>query len=376
MAGIYIHIPFCKQACHYCDFYFSTSVKNKDEVIDSIIREIEFRQFFFEPTDIIDTIYFGGGTPSIINKFDIYRILNKVYSTFNVSNKIEFTIEANPDDLTLRKLKELNNLGVNRLSIGIQSFDNYFLKMMNRSHSASDALDSILLAQQAGFSNISIDLMYGLPNQKAENWINDLKIVSKLNIHHLSCYCLTVEEKTALSKLIKEGKIEGINENNSNEHFALLINWANENKFEHYEISNFAKQGFRSIHNTNYWLNQKYLGLGPSAHSYNGYKRLNNIKNNGLYIKYINTNKKFYHEENLTNTQKANEFILTNLRTIWGIDIGMFEQKFGKSYKIELLENLTMLENKQLIIKNNNIIMLTQEGKYFADYIASELFFT
>jgi oxygen-independent coproporphyrinogen-3 oxidase len=375
MAGIYIHIPFCKQACYYCDFYFSTSQKNKVEVINAMLIEIALQKNYFDVAETIETIYFGGGTPSLLTIDEFEIIILALNKNFKINKKIEFTVEANPDDITPQKLNELKQLGVNRLSIGIQSFNDNDLKVMNRSHNASHALNCIELANEAGFNNISIDLMYGLPNQTNEKWLENLAIASELNIQHISCYCLTVEERTALHKLIRTKKISDIDENISSMHFTTLMNWAAENKFEQYEISNFAKDGFRAIHNTNYWRNKSYLGIGPSAHSYKKNIRKFNLKNNAQYIKKIDANETTYFEQEiLTEAQIINEYLLTNLRTIWGIDIDYISTKFGATHSEEIEKKLKVFAQKKWVENKSGKYFLSNEGKFFADYIASELF--
>jgi len=373
MAGIYVHIPFCKQACHYCDFYFSTSLYNKTELIDAICLEIELRKNYIQ--EPIETIYFGGGTPSLLLDFEFGKILNTIRMHFIVTDNLELTLEANPDDLSLSKLTQLRAIGFNRLSIGIQSFDDDDLKMMNRSHSSIQAIASLEAAQSAGFNNISIDLMYGLPQQTIEKWTKNLDLVSQLNVQHISCYCLTVEEKTALQHFIKTKKIIPNSENATNLHFEMLMDWAALNNFEHYEISNFAKPNFQSKHNSNYWHGKSYNGFGPSAHSYNGSSRQFNVKNNAVYIKNIAESLDFFEVEYLTEINKINEFILTQLRTNWGLSIHEFSTKFGNNILFELKEKLKIMQHNNWFEKSENAIILSGEGKFFADHIAAELFF-
>jgi oxygen-independent coproporphyrinogen-3 oxidase len=374
MAGIYIHIPFCKQACHYCDFYFSTSQKNKDGVIEAMLTEIKLQHDFFDAGELVETIYFGGGTPSLLSYFDFQKIVDAIYYHFNVAPTIEFTVEANPDDINREKLIELKQIGVNRLSIGIQSFNDDDLETMNRSHNANHALACVALANEMGFSNISIDLMYGLPNQTNKLWLDNLFIASKLDVQHISCYCLTVEERTALYKLIKNKKIAVVDENIASIHFTTLMKWALENSFEHYEISNFAKVGFRAKHNTNYWLNKNYLGIGPSAHSYKKNIRKFNIKNNIQYIHYIKNSQVYFEQEFLTETQLFNEYILTNLRTSWGINLEHIKTNFENIVLFDFEKKLKIQIEKNWILKTSTIYTLTTEGRFFADYIAAELF--
>jgi oxygen-independent coproporphyrinogen III oxidase len=375
MAGIYIHIPFCKQACHYCDFHFSTSLKNKADIVAAIVKEIHQKKDFFDDTDIVESVYFGGGTPSLLAVSDFEIIIDALFKNFKIPKKIEFTVEANPDDIIFEKLVSLKNLGVNRLSIGVQSFNDNDLKTMNRSHNAAHAINCLAIATNAGIANLSIDLMYGLPNQTVQKWYKNLLIAQQLNIQHISCYCLTVEEKTVLHKLLKEKKIEATDENTAAEHFTTLMQWAKENDFEHYEISNFAKPEFRAVHNTNYWLNKNYIGIGPSAHSYINSVRQNNISNNSLYIKHLNQSTTYYNTENLSQTQLLNEYLLTNLRTIWGLNTLEVEQRFGRANTEKLSKKLIPFIEQKLVVQIENTYSLTNEGKFFADHISAELFF-
>ncbi len=295
MSGVYLHIPFCKKACHYCDFHFSTSMQTKDLMIKSMVKEIDVHCNFTDTA--IETIYFGGGTPSILGIQDIDTLLNKIKKTFLVVNEPEITFEANPDDLTSEKLRELKNAGINRLSIGIQSFHDDDLLLMNRAHSCDQAINSIKLAQEEGFSNISIDLIYGLPGLSASNWSANIQNAIDLNVQHISAYCLTIEKKTVFYNWHESNKIILPDDQQTLDQFVVLTDLLVANGFEHYEISNFGKQGYYSKHNSNYWLQEKYLGIGPSAHSFNGQSRMWNVRNNNQYIKAIAEKTTFYDQE-------------------------------------------------------------------------------
>jgi oxygen-independent coproporphyrinogen-3 oxidase len=376
MAGIYIHIPFCKQACNYCDFHFSTSLKNKDAFIKALFKEIEIQKNYFPPSTQVSTVYLGGGTPSLLSKLDLFDIFNAIKLNFNILPNAEITLEANPDDLTLEKIKELKETPINRLSIGIQSFYDEDLRFMNRAHSASEALNALKLAKDNGFENITIDLIYGTPSLTHHKWRNNLQIAFALNIKHISAYCLTVEPKTVLDHQIKKGLTKNVDEQHSAEQFEILIDAMHANDFVQYEISNFCKDGFYSKHNSNYWLKGNYLGLGPSAHSYNGKSRQWNISNNALYINSLEKGELNFENEELTKEQRYNEYILTSLRTIWGVDLHSIEQQFGKDYLKHCLLEADKYIRSESIINEENKLFLTDKGKLFADKISCELFKT
>mgnify|MGYP000533643617 CR=1 FL=1 len=426
---IYIHIPFCKQACHYCDFHFSTNLKQKQAFLFALHQEIELRNHFFEkavfpnseknipllvspratnkkletpavvgvlatatPTaHKIKTIYFGGGTPSILEISELKSILEKIKSNFDIDKNAEITLEANPDDLTsLEFLKELRKIGFNRLSIGIQSFEESFLKFMNRAHNAEEAKNCVKLAQKAGFENISIDLIYGIQLPKKENnfetqsrkinsdihyfWKKDLEFALSLNVPHISAYCLTIEPKTQFGNSLKKGKLKPIDEEFAAQQFEILTERLKENNYIHYEISNFAKPNQFSKHNTAYWQDEPYLGLGASAHSYDGKSRFMNFANNRNYVENLKENKLPQSIDELSENDRINEYFLTSLRTIWGIDLNHLIKK----YKYNLIENQSKMVSKLIddgmILMENNKIILTEKGKLFADGIASDLF--
>ncbi|MDM1348578.1 radical SAM family heme chaperone HemW [Myroides marinus] len=373
MAGIYIHIPFCKQACHYCDFHFSTSLKKKEEMLDSIKRELFLRKDELEG-EIIETIYFGGGTPSILEVDEINAMIQSVYDLFEVIDTPEITLEANPDDLDSATLHKLAESRVNRLSIGIQSFEEADLKMMNRAHNSTEAIQCLEIATTL-FDNISIDLIYGIPNMSNERWLSNVQRILDLGIPHISCYALTVEERTALNKLIKKGVIPSPEEEVAHQHFMLLIETLRANGYIHYELSNFAKPGYYSKNNSAYWLGKKYLGIGPSAHSFDGVHRSWNIANNSLYIKDIAEDKLPLEIEELSLTDRYNEYIMTGLRTIWGVDLNRVKREFGEIYYDYLARLSSSFIEEELMKKESDILTITDKGKFLSDGIASDLFY-
>ena len=371
MAGIYIHIPFCKQACHYCDFHFSTSMKKKEEMIAALHRELFLRKK--EITEPVETIYFGGGTPSVLSNSEINLLIDAIYQFFDVAENPEITLEANPDDLTADRIKELAQSKINRLSIGIQSFFDEDLKMMNRAHNATEAWNSLQEAKKY-FDNISIDLIYGLPVMTVDRWQQNVQKALDLNIPHISSYALTVEPKTALATLIKNGKIPTPDDGVAHEHFLLLIEMLEKAGFIHYELSNFGKPDYFSKNNSAYWLGKNYLGIGPSAHSFNGENRSWNIANNSLYINAIQQDKLPNEVEVLSKNNRYNEYVMTGLRTVWGVSLEKIKVDFGQNYLDYLLKNAAIfLANEKLIIEKN-ILKTTLKGKFFCDGIASELF--
>ncbi|WP_298140350.1 radical SAM family heme chaperone HemW [Flavobacterium sp.] len=389
MSGIYIHIPFCKQACHYCDFHFSTSLKKKDEMVLALAKEIEMRKTsssFQLPTsssEIIETIYFGGGTPSILEISDLKLLIDTVYSNYKVVENPEITVEANPDDLIANVLssraqsrdfyEEYRSLGINRLSIGIQSFFEDDLKMMNRAHNSEEAKKCLELATQY-FDNISIDLIYGIPNMSSEKWLQNIETALSFNIPHISSYALTVEPKTALHKFIQKGIIPQPDDEVAQEHFQILVDKLTENDFIHYELSNFGKENYFSKNNSSYWLGKKYIGIGPSAHSYDGEKRSWNVSNNSLYLKSIQENKLPSEFEILSKTDRYNEYVMTGLRTIWGISLDRIENEFGTTYLDYLNQQAAKYIEDHLLFVDENILRTTQRGKFLSDGIASDLF--
>ncbi len=373
MAGIYIHIPFCKQACHYCDFHFSTSLTYKNELLQALIAEINLQKHFLGG-ESIETIYFGGGTPSLLSGDEINIIIGTITGCHTVSTDAEITLEANPDDLGVEKLKALKQTPINRFSIGIQSFFDDDLAWMNRVHRANEAETSVKRAQDAGFENITVDLIYGYPLLTSEKWKANIDKVFDLQVPHISAYSMTVEPRTALASFIKNKKQTPMNEEQSAEQFVQLMDAMQSQGFEHYEISNFCKPGNYSRHNTNYWKGVKYLGIGPSAHSFNGETRQWNIANNAKYIQSINKSVIPAESEILTETNSLNEYIMTSLRTMWGLDLDKLNSIAVGSSEIVLKSAIALFE-KGWIEEKKSIIYLTQTGKLYADHIAAELFF-
>ena len=373
MAGVYIHIPFCRQACHYCNFHFTTSLTRKNELIAALLKELDLRQNYLQ-NEAVETIYLGGGTPSLLEVSDLEKLLGSIWQNFSTSPSTEITLEANPDDISEEKIREWLDTGINRLSIGVQSFFEEDLLWMNRAHNAKQAKDSLELACRH-FKNITVDLIYGTPMLTDNKWEKNVETILSYDIPHISCYALTVESKTALQKMIKLGKTEDVNPDKQSDQFLLLMRWLKDAGYEHYEISNFAKPGFRSRHNTSYWQGKKYLGIGPSAHSFDGVSRQWNISNNNTYIDSLKTNSLPFEKEILTAAQQLNEYIMTSLRTIEGIDVRVVEKKFGKKEKERLLQSVKKyLENKKVVVSETGNLILTNEGKLLADGIASDLF--
>jgi oxygen-independent coproporphyrinogen-3 oxidase len=372
MSGIYIHIPFCKQACHYCDFHFSTSLKKKDEMVLALAKEIALRKDEFK-NETVETIYFGGGTPSILQIDDLKFLIDEVYKNFNVVENPEITVEANPDDLNEARIIDLSQTKINRLSIGIQSFFEDDLQLMNRAHNSGEAKKCLEIATQY-FDNISIDLIYGMPNSTNEKWLQNIETVLSFNILHISSYALTVEPKTALQKLIQQGKVTNTDDEVAQNQFHILVDKLQENGFIHYEMSNFGKENYFSKNNSAYWLGKKYLGIGPSAHSFNGISRSWNVSNNSLYLKSLAENKLPSETEILSKHDRYNEYIMTGLRTIWGISLEKIASDFGQQFHDYLLNQSQKHVQQDLLNLKNGILTTTQKGKFFSDGIASDLF--
>jgi oxygen-independent coproporphyrinogen III oxidase len=373
MSGIYIHIPFCKQACHYCDFHFSTSMKKKEEMVLAIAKEIRMRKSEFQD-EIVETIYFGGGTPSVLQIEEIRFLIDEVYANYKVVENPEITLEANPDDLSKERIIELSKTPINRLSIGIQSFFEDDLKMMNRAHNSAEAKECLEFATQY-FDNISLDLIYGVPGMSNEKWKQNIEMALSFGIPHISSYALTVEPKTALSKLIQTGKIAKPKDEVAEAHFLILVEMLEANGFIHYELSNFGKENYFSKNNSAYWLGKKYLGIGPSAHSYDGVSRSWNVANNSLYLKSIQEDKLPNEIEVLSITDRYNEYIMTGLRTIWGVSLQRVESEFGAEYLNYLHKQAQKFINDDLLSIDNQILKTTSKGKFLTDGIASDLFY-
>jgi len=371
MAGIYIHIPFCKQACSYCDFHFSTSLKHKDEVVNAIVKEIEIRSEKWQDLSF-DTIYFGGGTPSIIDVSDIEQILQKLHQKFKINKQAEITLEGNPDDFTDKKTKIFKQLGINRLSIGIQSFHQEDLSKLNRSHNALQAERAIKVAQDNGFSNITIDLIYGIPGLTDDKWQQNIQKTLQYNIPHISAYALTVEKKTALAHQIMEGIMPPVSQTQSANQFEILRKVLIDNDFLHYEISNFGKTNYISKHNSNYWKNVSYIGLGPGAHSYDGKYRRWNVANNIKYLKNIEQDA-FYEQEKLGKKEIYNELLMTGLRTMWGVNLAKIEL-LGTEYMQYLqVQSKEYIQQKKLYVIDNHLVA-NYDDWFMVEGIITDLF--
>jgi len=378
MSGIYIHIPFCKQACHYCDFHFSTSLKKKKELVDALVKELFLRKDEFR-NQTVETIYFGGGTPSLLKIDELQLLIDSVYENYKVAENPEITLEANPDDLMSVRAQSrtifeaYKSIGINRLSIGIQSFFEADLKLMNRAHNAEEA-KACLQEATKHFDNISVDLIYGIPGLSHSNWKKNIEIALSFNIPHISSYALTVEPKTALDNFIKKGIINDVDDDLAQEQFHKLIEILETSGFVHYELSNFGKPNFFSKNNSAYWLGKPYLGIGPSAHSFNGNERSWNVKNNSKYIKSIEQHILPLETETLSLTDKYNEYVMTGLRTIWGVSLEKVENDFGMSYKKHLLEQADHHLKNDFLYLDSDKLLVTKKGKFLSDGIASDLF--
>ena len=371
MAGIYIHIPFCKQACSYCDFHFSTKLSNKQNVLAAIEKELEFRANYIR-TEVVETIYFGGGTPSLLSQSEIQAILKKVNDVYTVSKSAEITLEANPDDLTMAKLKELKQTSVNRLSVGVQSFFEKDLKFMNRAHNAEEAIQSIRNAKEVGFTNISIDLIFGSQTTSNEMWQQNLDTFFDLEVNHLSAYSLTVEEKTALAHQVAKGKVENVDDEKNYHQYLMLQGAIKENSFEQYELSNYCKNEAYSKHNTSYWQNKKYLGVGPSAHSFDGVSRQWNLRNNAQYVKAVNTETSFFEKEDLSEIDRYHEYLITSLRTKWGAELSYIENSFSE-YIASHFTNKSQILNTSIIDMSHNSLKIKPDFLFQSDEVVREL---
>jgi oxygen-independent coproporphyrinogen-3 oxidase len=373
VAGIYLHIPFCKQACHYCDFHFSTTLANKAPFVDALLREIELTKDYLGG-ETIKTIYFGGGTPSLLTGDELKRVLDKLYQTYDVVNDAEITLEANPDDLNMQKIIELQSSPVNRLSIGIQSFRDEDLKMMNRAHNAKEADYSVKAAQDKGFENITIDLIYSIPQLSIHDWKENLNKAFALQVQHISAYSLTFEPKTVFGNYEKRGLMKPVEQEQSSDQFLTMLQEMRANGFEQYEVSNFCKPGYESKHNSAYWSGEKYLGLGPSAHSFDGKSRQWNVANNSVYIRSLMEGKLTFEREELDARTQLNEYLMTGLRTRKGVDLQRIQTQFGVDLYKLYKDMLDELNHQGKIIMEGNRLALTDEGLLMADRIASDLF--
>ena len=371
MLGIYIHIPFCKKSCHYCNFHFSTSLKNKEDMIKAINKEIYQKAIL--NNDKVSTIYFGGGTPSILDVEEINLIIENIYKNFNVGKNIEITIEANPDDLSKHKLNDLSKTKINRISIGVQSFIDKELKIMNRVHDSKKAIKSIEMAKKY-FNNISVDLLYGVPDSSIKSWNYNLDTISSFNINHISAYALTVEPKTALESFINKSILSMPDEELVYSQYKLINEKLSSKNFINYEVCSFAQKDFFSKNNSAYWLRKKYIGIGPSAHSFDGESRSWNISNNKKYIDQIRDGYNYYKKENLTKVDQYNEYIMTGLRTIWGVSVKHIESNFDVRFKNYFLKKIKSHIAKKNVYKEDDLYLTTQSGRFLADGIASDLF--
>ncbi|MEY8850057.1 radical SAM family heme chaperone HemW [Psychroserpens sp. XS_ASV72] len=372
MSGIYIHIPFCKQACHYCDFHFSTSLKKKEEMLKALANELELRKDEFSNT-IVETIYFGGGTPSVLAMEDIQILIETVYENYKVTETPEITLEANPDDLTKEVISRMAESPINRLSIGIQSFFESDLKLMNRAHNTQQAKMCLEEATKY-FDNISIDLIYGIPGLTNDAWLENIQTALEFNIPHISSYALTVEPKTALESFIKKGVVDPVDDEQAHEQFHLLVDLLSTHDFVHYELSNFGKEGFFSKNNSAYWQGKSYIGIGPSAHSYDGIHRSWNVRNNSKYIKAIQTGILPREVETLSQKDRYNEYVMTGLRTVWGVSLFHIETEFGTRFKSYILNQAKSHIHEHLLYLDNETLLVSKKGKFLTDGIASELF--
>ena len=372
MPGIYIHIPFCKRACHYCNFHFST-LSNHSELVSSIITEIDANQKKFQYSDV-STIYFGGGTPSIIEENLLHKILLKINDKFKINNNCEVTIEANPDDISIDKLKKWKRIGFNRISLGVQSFNDIILKKLNRIHTSKQSHNAINKIRKI-FENFSIDLMFGTPDSDVKSIRKDLDIIKEINPPHISIYNMTVEKRTVFYKLLENNKMILPSEDDVLNQYDIILKTMNSMGYINYEISNFSRKKYEALHNSNYWKSEKYFGFGPSAHSYDKKRRYWNIKDNQKYIENISNNLKVYEKETLTEKEIVNEYILTRIRTISGIDISEINRKFKKDFLNEKEKNLIFFKKQKMITYNKSHIKLTDKGKRIADYITEKIMY-
>lgn len=373
MAGIYIHIPFCRKACHYCDFHFSTDLSYIDRMVSAISSEMVLRKY--EVKEKVSTIYFGGGTPSVLEQKHFVKLFQTIYENYVVDEKSEITIEVNPDDCTEENLNIWKNNGINRLSIGIQSFKESDLEWMNRSHSLEQSKNAVLLARKMGFNNITIDLIYGIPDLSASDWEKNIQMALSLKPNHISAYCLTIEPKTVFGHRFKKGEMKAIDDEMASNQFIVLRKVLADNGFSQYEVSNFSQPGFESKHNSSYWKGEKYVGFGPSAHSYDGQYRRWNISNNFSYLKGIEEGTDYFDEEELSDNDRINETIMISLRTISGINLSLLESKFGIEKRNTLMkESQKYIDTNHLMLEANNL-KATETGLLLIDKICSDLFF-
>ena len=373
MASVYFHVPFCKQACHYCNFHFSTSLKNKNLLLKAMLRELELRKAEFSKTERVNSIYFGGGTPSLLSAIEIKMMIDAVKTNFDLASEVEITLEMNPDDDRQNYLKELKEVGINRLSIGVQSFFDDELKLMNRAHSADEAF-LLLKKVKELFDNFSLDLIYGMPLSNLEKWKKNIELALRFEPNHISSYALTVEPKTVLSHQVKKQQVEVLDDDEILAQFNFLMDRLENEGYEHYELSSFGKPNFQSVNNSAYWSGKSYLGIGPSAHSFDGNTRSWNISNNAKYINGISTKRPFIEREILNEIDRYNEYLMTGLRTKNGISLSYIEDKFGLRYK-ELLEKEAQNHiTSQMLYWDGDVLKVSRKAKFLVDGLASDLF--
>ncbi|MGB2502850.1 MAG: radical SAM family heme chaperone HemW [Flavobacteriaceae bacterium] len=373
MASVYFHVPFCKQACHYCNFHFSTSLKNKNLLLKAMLRELELRKAEFSKTERVNSIYFGGGTPSLLSPIEIKMMIDAVKTNFDLASEVEITLEMNPDDDRQNYLKELKEVGINRLSIGVQSFFDDELKLMNRAHSADEAF-LLLNKVRELFDNFSLDLIYGIPLSNLEKWKKNIELALRFEPNHISSYALTIEPKTVLSHQVKKQQVEVLDDDEILAQFNFLMDRLENEGYEHYELSSFGKPNFQSVNNSAYWSGKSYLGIGPSAHSFDGNTRSWNISNNAKYINGISTNRPFIEREILNEIDRYNEYLMTGLRTKNGISLSYIEDKFGLRYK-ELLEKEAQNHiTSQMLYWDGDVLKVSRKAKFLVDGLASDLF--
>ncbi len=370
---LYLHVPFCRQACHYCDFHFSTSLRDKGKMVRAMIRELKMQKDYL-PSDDLHTVYFGGGTPSLLSEKELATLMEAIKKQYHLKPDAEITLEANPDDLSESTVAMLANQGINRLSIGIQSFHDPHLRFMNRAHTAQEAEDSVRRAQDAGITNLSVDLIYAIPAENDDILLSDIEKTLALGVEHISAYCLTVEPKTAFGSWTKTGKMAPIEDEFAARQFEILIGRLQESGFEQYEISNFAKYQKYSLHNSAYWQRRPYLGIGPSAHSYNGTSRQYNVSNNAKYLEEIQNKALPMTQEILTPKDQVNEYLLTGLRTKWGCRLELLQELSGDSFLMKTGQEIFLLNEIGWLHSRDGLLLLTEKGKLFADQVASRLF--
>ena len=373
MAAVYFHVPFCKQACHYCNFHFSTSLKHKTSILEAMLVELDLRKQELPSESIINSIYFGGGTPSLLSSDDIKSLIERVNAHYIISDDVEITLEMNPDDYRTNYLEELKLVGVNRLSVGIQSFHEEELKLMNRAHNAEEAF-RILKKIDILFDNFSLDLIYGLPKSNLKSWKKNIEYALQFNPKHISSYVLTVEPKTVLNDQVEKNEVEVLGEEAVLAQFNYLVNRLDKEGFDHYELSSFGKPGFRSVNNSAYWSGKSYLGIGPSAHSFDGLTRSWNVSNNNKYLKGISSKEPLIEREVLTKADRYNEYLMTGLRTENGVSLGYVNENFGSHFK-ELLEKEAQVQiASQVLFWDGDTLKVARESMFLVDGIASNLF--